>query len=398
MAEAPGAWAPPLGAAQDAALLGGVQVTEGAALGGWLQDPSRPLWPVIFGLEVNGAALGRHIANLPLAVAPPGIPPHAPLGFRVALPPGLLRPGANTALFFTGDGQRRLELAFRHGPAAAEPPKPSEPGPPDPRPASAAEDAEIAKLLGRLEPEQIAALVEKAFQSRQWNVVLALTGGSLAGKSRDARLVTWRGRAFYYLGRHAEAVEALRWIQARYPQRHTALLFLARSLGHLGQLEEARRILQNSLAAYPDEPRYLLESGRIAARLAQGDDGQVEPRPELAEEAQQLLHRAATMRPQDHRPLRALAHLVLHAGRLPDALEHLEAAIARAPDQPELHMERARLLTRLGRIEAALEAAETAAALDPSRGGAGFAVRILQRWLEARHAGPLASLVGVRTG
>ncbi len=107
------------------------------------------------------------------------------------------------------------------------------------------------------------------------------------------------------------------------------------------------------------------------------------------EEATTLLRQAFEMRPQDHRAPRLLAQLALLQRRLGEALSLLQATVALAPQQAELHMELARLLTRLNRLEEALEAAETAAALDPLRDGAAFAVRILQRWLEARRKGPL---------
>lgn len=247
---------------------------------------------------------------------------------------------------------------------------------------------ELANLLDQLEPAQRLVLVEKAFQAKEWPVVLALTE-NLPGTARDPRLVTFRGRAFFYQGRHAEAVEALRFIQARHPQRHTAMLFLGRSLAQLGQLPEARQVLAHCRAGNPAESRYVFEAGRIAARLVQGDDGQAEPRPELMGEATELLRQAMAMRPEDHRPPRLLAQLTLLEGQLGEALSLLETAIALAPQQAELRMEQARLLTRLNRLEEALEAAEAAARLDPLRDGAAFAVRILQRWLEARRTGPL---------
>lgn len=420
-------WAAPLG---DAAppLLGALDGVTAEALEGWLFDPARPLWPVMFRVSLGGADLGRHIANLPPHPAAPGR-----LRFHIPLPAGLAPEAAQQAVILTLDGRRALtregwqeriaEGGQDAAPAqpAAEPPRaptpalppepvpepaaarvPAAPQPPTPVPETApmpaplAEAAplppppapELAHLLDQLDPAQRLALVEKAFQAKEWPVVLALTE-NLPGTARDPRLVTFRGRAFFYQGRHAEAVEALRFIQARHPQRHTAMLFLGRSLAQLGQLPEARQVLAHCRAGNPAESRYVFEAGRIAARLVQGDDGQAEPRPELMQEATELLRQAMAMRPEDHRPPRLLAQLSLLEGRLGEALALLETAIALAPQQAELRMEQARLLTRLNRLEEALEAAEAAARLDPLRDGAGFAVRILRRWLEARRTGPL---------
>lgn len=420
-------WAAPLG---DAAppLLGALDGVTAAGLEGWLFDPARPLWPVMFRVSLGGADLGRHIANLPPNAAAPGR-----LRFRIPLPAGLAPKAAQEAVILTLDGRRALtpegwqervpEGGAGAAPAqpAAEPPgapapalppepiseppaalAPAVPQPPppvpeaSPIPAALAEAAtlptppapELANLLDQLDAAQRLALIEKAFQAKEWPVVLALTE-NLPGTARDPRLVTFRGRALFYQGRHAEATETLRFIQARHPQRHTAMLFLGRALAQLGQLPEAREVLAHCRAGNPAEPRYVFEAGRIAARLVQGDDGQAEPRPDLREEATSLLRQAFEMRPTDHRAPRLLAQLTLLEGRISEALSLLETAVALAPQQAELRMELARVLTRLNRLEEALAAAEAAARLDPLRDGAAFAVRILQRWLEARRTGPL---------
>jgi tetratricopeptide (TPR) repeat protein len=410
-----GGWAAPLG---DAAppLLGALEGVTAEGLEGWLRDPARPLWPVMFRVSLGGADLGRHIANLPPHPDAPGR-----LRFRVPLPAGLAPEAARQAVILTLDGRRALtpEGWREQAPQgvrgeAPEPPRAALPrpdAPAAPEVAAAAPPAEfeaaatatplaeaaplppsppheLASLLDQLDPAQRLALVEKAFQAKEWPVVLALTE-NLPGTARDPRLVTFRGRAFFYQGRHAEAVETLRFIQARHPQRHTAMLFLGRALAQLGQLPEAREVLAHCRAGNPAEPRYVFEAGRIAARLVQGDDGQAEPRPDLREEAMSLLRQAFDLRPTDHRAPRLLAQLTLLEGRIGEALSLLETAVALAPQQAELRMELARLLTRLNRLEEALAAAEAAARLDPLRDGAAFAVRILQRWLEARRTGPL---------
>jgi len=391
-----------MGDAPEPALQGAIERVTPEALEGWLRDPARPLWPVIFRVSLGGADLGRHIANLP-----PLPETRGQLRFRVPLPVGVAPEAARRAMILTLDGRRALGTEGEAEPAPQVAPR-SEP-PPEPKPETAVPEPkaapvpapvaraaplprppppDLANLLDQLEPAQRLMLVERAFQAKEWPVVLALTE-NLPGTARDPRLVTFRGRAFFYQGRHAEAVETLRFIQARHPQRHTAMLFLGRALAQLGQLPEARQVLAHCRAGNPAESRYVFEAGRIAARLVQGDDGQAEPRPELMEEATQLLRQAMAMRPEDHRPPRLLAQLALLEGRLSEALALLEAAVALAPQQAELRMEQARLLTRLNRLEEALEAAEAAARLDPLRDGAGFAVRILQRWLEARRKGPL---------
>ncbi len=382
IAPAAAIWAAPLGDAAAPALLGLIEGVTEQGLEGWLCDPARPLSPVIFQLRVADQDLGRHIANLPPRPQAPGR-----LRFCVKLPPGMSPQAAQGAVILALDGQRGLSrptgaaALIAPGTSAATRAPSAEP---KPQPAP-----ELTHLLDQLDAPQQLAMVEKSFQAKEWPLVLALTERG-AGTALDPRLVTFRGRAFFYLGRHAEAVEALRFIQTRHPQRHTAMLFLGRALAQLGQLPEAREVLAHCRTANPAEPRYVFEAGRIAARLVQGDDGQAEPRPDLMEEATTLLRQAFEMRPEDHRPPRLLAQLALLQRRLNEALSLLQIAVALAPQQAELHMELARLLTRLNRLEEALEAAKLAAALDPLRDGAAFAVRILQRWLEARRTGPLS--------
>ena len=403
-------WAAPLPQGEGPALrLTRLALVKGAIVGR-LEAPARPIWPVVFHLTLNGQEMGRHIANLP------------GLGFRVALPADLVKAAENHLRLLALDGREATAMLDGLGapsePIAPEPiaPEPTAPKPslaqpafpqtaspeahpedaiPPPAtragtPPSPVEQARIAGLLEKLEPEQVFALAEAAFKSQDWPVVLALTEHQ-SNRAKEPRLVTFRGRAFYYLGRHAEAVETLRWLQARHPQRHSALLFLARSLTQLGGLAEAREILARGLAGNPEDPRHVFEAGRVAARLAQGEDGQGELRPELIAEAQGLLRRAARLRPQDERPPRLLAQLALQQGGLSEALVYLQSAVALAPGQLELRLELARVLTRLGRIEEALEEAEAAVALDPLRDGAGFAVRILERWGDARARGAFAN-------
>jgi len=389
-APATAGWAPALPPAALPPLEGALAWSPEGLLQGWLRDPALPLWPVPFALMLGGTCLGRHGATQPLAG-------EGPLrhGFSLRLPPEigaamparigelrLVHLGTGRSLRATEPVRPRIQIVPG---TESTPPRP--PVPAEPSPAPAAEVPPGGEALRQA--------VEAAFRAENWPEVLRLTapglgGAALAtlGRRADHRLVAWRGRAQLYLRDFAEAAQTLAWFEAHMPGQHNALFYRAQALTGMQRLEEAHRVFGACLAARPEEARYVLEAARVAARLVNGDYGALEPYPELLPEALDLLRRAIALRPQDPRPQRELGHLLLQFDDPEAGLAALQQAAALAPAQAVAQLDLARALTRLGRVEAALAAARAALALEPQRDGAAFAVRLLERWVEARRTGP----------
>jgi tetratricopeptide (TPR) repeat protein len=80
-----------------------------------------------------------------------------------------------------------------------------------------------------------------------------------------------------------------------------------------------------------------------------------------------VLRRASVADPSDHGLLMRAVEAFEHAGDLPHAVETLDLALAESPDNPDLHLERARLLSELGQHDRALQDIEDAHALGGGR-------------------------------
>jgi ABC-type polysaccharide/polyol phosphate export permease/Flp pilus assembly protein TadD len=108
-----------------------------------------------------------------------------------------------------------------------------------------------------------------------------------------------------------------------------------------------------------------------AVRLAPGDRLNSLHATELLlrsgrlDEAADLILAAIDRDRQDEVALRLLSAAQMLRGRIEDALDAIDRALALAPEVAEFHLHRANLLYRVGRLEEAAEAFDRAAALDP---------------------------------
>ena len=66
--------------------------------------------------------------------------------------------------------------------------------------------------------------------------------------------------------------------------------------------------------------------------------------------------RAVTLHPRDDAALRLLSAAQMLRGRIEEALDAIDRALALAPETAEYHLHRANLLYRLGRLDDAAEA------------------------------------------
>ncbi len=154
------------------------------------------------------------------------------------------------------------------------------------------------------------------------------------------------------LGDLEDALHHSRQAQRLRPRYPAAVRLEAELLQRLGRLDEAVAVLQAQLRAHPDDA------------AAWNNLGLVEQQRGRLEAAAGCLERALTL--ADDPETRANLGLVhLHQGRLEQAWRHLQAALARAPQHPDLHNHLGLLAERRGHPEAALAHYRDALALDP---------------------------------
>src|SRR5205085_8269171 len=122
----------------------------------------------------------------------------------------------------------------------------------------------------------------------------------------------------------------------------------------LEESEEAVALARRALSLAPRDRQNALHAGELLLRTGRFD------------EAVDVIGAAPTINPQDEVALRLLSAAHMLRGRITDALEAIDRAVAVAPDVAEYHLHRANLLYRLGRLAEAAETFGRAAALDPS--------------------------------
>jgi tetratricopeptide (TPR) repeat protein len=156
-----------------------------------------------------------------------------------------------------------------------------------------------------------------------------------------------------------QAAEQFDYLIARQPHNPAYLLGLARCRAAMGRTAEARRLLDEVLNAYPDEPLALSERGRLA--LKEGD----------RDRAERLLRRALERSPGDLQAAGALALCLEALGRPAEAakyralgrqieadqkrLEELAKQSTKTRLAPALRAEAGRLCLRLGQEQQGLQ-------------------------------------------
>jgi tetratricopeptide (TPR) repeat protein len=163
------------------------------------------------------------------------------------------------------------------------------------------------------------------------------------------------GEVLLFMSQPDLALEQFVYLQARLPDNPAVLLGLAQCRRSLGQVGEARQLLDGLVAAYPKEPGVLLERGRLALD---------EDQPALAE---RWLRQAVALSPADRQANYTLYLCLQRLGRAGEArtylarFEEAEAASKRLSElsrelkhKPRAAAERfeiGRLYLRLGRDE-----------------------------------------------
>jgi tetratricopeptide (TPR) repeat protein len=125
------------------------------------------------------------------------------------------------------------------------------------------------------------------------------------------------------VGRPREALHAILGVAREGPQAAELLLVEGLALVALGESEPARQALLRSIASSPDQPMAFKVLAAIA--FSRGEDQQ----------GLEYLARAATLDPDDFRPLYAIGEVHLRKGRMDAAIRAFDAALLRKSDHEE---------------------------------------------------------------
>jgi Flp pilus assembly protein TadD len=170
---------------------------------------------------------------------------------------------------------------------------------------------------------------------------LALLERALATGVKHPAIELAYGRLLVDLGRPEEAAAALRRSVALDPRQSPVIALLAKTLATLDRAAEARLLLDNALAAWPDDP-YLLPASSIV-HLAQGAYARAETD----------LQRALAVNPSSGEPYANLAAFYEHSNRPEEAQRLLDDAAQRGLMNNASNLVRARLLRDQGHITVA---------------------------------------------
>jgi tetratricopeptide (TPR) repeat protein len=192
-------------------------------------------------------------------------------------------------------------------------------------------DPEVAEALARIAMER--------FELADAIAVLDRWAGEVP---TDPKPLLWRARVDRRIGASPAAIvgryrEALR----RDPTSDAAQLGLADVLYREGRYAESAELYAAYPVRHPDEL-----AGQLGVGIAARAQGQLEP-------AAGALDRALALAPDDTLALKERAAIDLLQGHPDVALRRLDRAINADPFDPELHYQRSRVLSRLGRRDEA---------------------------------------------
>jgi capsular polysaccharide transport system permease protein len=155
-------------------------------------------------------------------------------------------------------------------------------------------------------------------------------------------------------GRYEDAIDFLMRAAVIAPGVSTVLRQMSGLKFALQEPEDAVALALRALSLAPGDRQNALHAGELLLRTGRFD------------EAADIIAGTLDTYPQDEVAFRLMSAAQMLRGRIGDALEAIDRALAVAPDAAEYHLHRANLLCRLGRLDEAAEAFGRAAALDPS--------------------------------
>jgi len=242
-----------------------------------------------------------------------------------------------------------------------------------------------------------------AQRNRDYATAIGLYEDTLAKVPGNARARALLAEYYARAGRVSEARRTLEQAIAaepRVPEMHN-------NLGNLcqrqGDLEAAIGHFETALALKPDDPEFTNNLGNALVRAGRLDDGiayletavrlapvMPEPTCNLAgayaqagrtEEALRLLRRLIEHHPADAFVHSLLGHVLQSAGHRTEGIEHLREAVRLAPGKADFHNQLGIALGRAGRVREALAEFEAALRIDPNHPSAAKNAALARRRL-----------------
>ncbi|MEO8548057.1 MAG: tetratricopeptide repeat protein [Sphingomicrobium sp.] len=195
-------------------------------------------------------------------------------------------------------------------------------------------------LAGQARDTAARILVDEKRYDQALAIAQAATSARDAGASDFARL----GDVLQATKRYNEAADAygraigLTRAQGQQSDLWPLLLLHATALEAAGRWPEAKQALQSALVLAPDQPLILNFLGY--AKLERGED---------LDGAESMIRKASALAPEDASITDSLGWALYKRGRFADAIETLERAAAKDPQQPEIHEHLGDALYTIGR-------------------------------------------------
>jgi cytochrome c-type biogenesis protein CcmH/NrfG len=149
------------------------------------------------------------------------------------------------------------------------------------------------------------------------------------------------------MGQFADAVRSYSHAEELDASRAESLLGLAQSQFSAGTTKEATANLEAGIKRFPKDARFKLLYGSLLLKEAETSGGRTNSR------AEEMFRSALALDHSLPGPHYELGKLALNAGRLPEALEHLEKAVKLDPKNFGAHFVLSRAYRRAGRVKEA---------------------------------------------
>jgi tetratricopeptide (TPR) repeat protein len=192
-----------------------------------------------------------------------------------------------------------------------------------------------------LDLEKILA-AERSFPS-----ALVLARKAAAAFPNSAKIFELQGSVEMNMGQFADAVRSYSHAEELDASRAESLLGLAQSQFSAGTTKEATANLEAGVKRFPKDARFKLLYGSLLLKEAETSGGRTNSR------AEEMFRSALALDHSLPGPHYELGKLALNAGRLPEALEHLEKAVKLDPKNFGAHFVLSRAYRRAGRVKEA---------------------------------------------
>ncbi len=234
---------------------------------------------------------------------------------------------------------------------------------------------------------------------------LSRMGRVLKARPDDAYVRGLMAKTLRNAGRHADA-QALAaqgtsnqpswwdpWLDETYQYRATTFgdrCRRATALYKAGKFEQALEMQRQLLVGHPEDAQLLYQAARSSERLRRHP------------EAVSLVRECLEHDPEHVNALCMLGKLLGLTGESEEAFQHLDRALALAPEDPRVHFYRGSVLRRMEDLEGAVAAYRKSLALNPESATTWVAVGNIEselgNWDESLVAFEAALAAGIRTG